>query len=94
MGDIILNPACDSCSCQGTVTTVVGSLGTISLSGGTNGVLCLAQAGNLLYLGGDFTTATDASGSVTRNNLACLDLTTQLWTSFDPNANDFVNATA
>ena len=43
---------------------------------------------NLIYVGGDFT----AASTITRNNLAAFDKYTQALTSWDPDANDLVNA--
>lgn len=43
--------------------------------------------GNVLYVTGAFTTVTDASGTVTRNHAASINMDTQLWTSWNPNLN-------
>lgn len=54
-------------------------------------VTALALAGGTLYVSGSFSSATDSSGTVTRNNIAALDGTTGLATSWDPNADAAVD---
>ena len=72
-----------------TVGVAVAPFGAVSVN---NQVLCIVQADNLLYIGGDFTTVTDASGTVTRNFAACIDLSTALFTSWNPNCSGRINA--
>jgi hypothetical protein len=52
----------------------------------------MKASGDLLYLVGNFTSVSDANGTHTRNNVACLNLTTQLFTSFAPNVAIWNNA--
>lgn len=47
----------------------------------------LDASGTLAYCAGTFTSVTDASGTYTRNRLACLNLSTGRWTSWNPNSN-------
>ena len=71
-----------------TVGVAVAPFGAVSVN---SQVLCMVQADNLLYIGGDFTTVTDASGTVTRNFAACIDLSTALFTSWNPNCGGRIN---
>ncbi len=49
-------------------------------------IYALKLVGTLLYVGGKFTQVTDGDGNtVTRNKLCCVDTTTGLLTSWDPN---------
>jgi hypothetical protein len=43
--------------------------------------------GTLAYIVGQFTSVDDASGTYSRSRAACLDLTTGLWTSWNPDLN-------
>ena len=52
------------------------------LSGGGNSVNCLAVAGELVYVGGDFTTC----GTKPRNRIAAVDAATGVASSWNPNA--------
>lgn len=69
-------------------------------SGAVNGinfnglVASIAVTGNVAYIGGNFSTVTDAGGAKTRNALCAIDLSTGLLTSWDPgcNAGSTVNA--
>jgi hypothetical protein len=70
-----------------TVTAAIGNNTGVYTNGAINS---LAVVGNLVYCGGQFTSVTDASGSLTRNNLACLNLTTGRWTTWNPNCNNAV----
>lgn len=69
--------------------SVVAAFGAVSVN---SEVRCMVRAGNLLYIGGAFTAVTDASGTVTRNRVACIDVSTALFTSWNPNSNALVNA--
>lgn len=71
-----------------TVGYSVAAFGAVSVNAR---VLCMVQAGNLLYIGGDFTSVTDASGTITRNRAACIDLSTALFTSWNPNCAGRIN---
>lgn len=65
---------------------------TLAINGVTfnNLIEGVAVIGHILYVGGQFTSVHDASGTLTRNRLAAVDLTTGLFTSWNPNANDRV----
>lgn len=54
--------------------------------------MALSEDGNILYIGGSFSSVTDSIDTYTRNNLAAIDLSTLTVTSWDPNANDTVYA--
>jgi hypothetical protein len=56
-------------------------------------VRALAISGSTIYAGGDFSGA-GSIGGADRNRIAALDTTTGSATSWDPNANSFVNALA
>ena len=53
-------------------------------------VMTVVETGNTIYIGGSFSSA----GGQSRNNIAALDATTGLATSWNPNANNQVNAIA
>ena len=76
------------------VVTVMASVGNntlVSVNGGVYSAVKVPSAtGLLLYVVGSFTTVRDASGAYTRNNAACLNVTTGLWTSWNPNASAVV----
>ena len=55
-------------------------------------VNALAVSGSNVYIGGLFSGANSINGSFTRNRLAAVDATTGNATSWDPNANNTVNA--
>jgi hypothetical protein len=75
-----------------TVSPAIANMGAVTVDQGV--VNCQAVDGNLLYIGGTFTTVTEANGTYTRNRLACLNLTTGLWTSWAPSTTVAVNAIA
>ena len=52
------------------------------------GVRSIVISGSVVYIGGDFTQI----GGITRNNVGAVDITTGLPTSWDPNADGYVNA--
>ena len=64
---------------------------TTSFNGTVYSVL---YVGNTVYVGGQFTAATDSSGTVTRNNAAAIDATTGQLLGWNPNANAPVRALA
>ncbi len=73
-------------SVSDTVTfTVASAFPDMSLVSLNNAINAMALSGDILYCVGAFTTVTDASGTVTRNAAAALDMTTGLWTSWNPN---------
>jgi hypothetical protein len=57
-------------------------------------VYSVVYAGNTVYLGGQFSAATDASGTVTRNNAAAIDASTGQLLAWNPNVNGAVRAIA
>lgn len=70
----------------GTITTRFSEL-TIN-----NGeVYSIAIDGNLAYIAGSFTSITDRNGTMRRNRLACIDLTTNTLTSWNPSSSSRVN---
>lgn len=68
-----------------TVDAAIGDLSAVRVNGR---VRAFHRISNLLYMGGDFTQVTDASGAVTRNKVACLDLATGLFTAWNPNVSN------
>lgn len=54
----------------------------------------MVLSGNVLVIGGPFTTVTDAGGVHTRNRLCGVDVTTGLVTAWDPNSNGEVTKVA
>lgn len=59
-----------------------GSWEAISgLSGGSDGVEAIAVSGNSVYVGGNFTTASNGGGSITVNGIAKWDASTGLWSA-------------
>lgn len=81
---------------QNPVTALDGSIVTYANPSAINGlqfnaqVRTMAVMGDTIYLGGDFTSVTDASGTKTRNYLCAVSLVTGLVTGFDPNMNGIV----
>jgi|GEM_PF-5363930 len=73
------------------VAPAYASLGAIRVN---NRVEALHREGDLLYMGGTFTSVTDASGTLTRNRAACLNLTTGLFTAWNPDVGGTVRAFA
>jgi hypothetical protein len=72
---------------------VVGPTPEVTAS--VNGtVYSVVYAGNTVYLGGQFSTATDSSGTVTRNNAAAIDASTGQLLPWNPDANASVRAIA
>ena len=66
---------------------------TPRLTASVNGtVYSVIQSGNTIYLAGAFTSATDGSGTVTRNNAAAIDVSTGQLTGWNPNVNGEVDA--
>ena len=64
---------------------------TLQFYGGE--VRAVAQIGNLIYVGGSFTSVGYGSGTIARSHLVALDATTGLHVpGFDPRADDDVNA--
>ncbi len=69
-----------------TVVPLVADLSAVTVGSATSVVYdMMVVDGYLLYVVGDFTTVTDASGTITRNRAACLDFSTGLWTAWNPN---------
>lgn len=68
------------------VLTVVASIANLSAVSVGGNVFAGVLIGPLLYIGGAFTQVTDSLGTITRNRLACLNLSTGLWTAWNPNA--------
>lgn len=62
----------------------------VKLGSDPGNVNALALSGSTIYIGGDF----DTVGVATRNNIAALDTSTGLATSWDPNADSTVEALA
>lgn len=73
-------------------SAVLSFLAGAAVNGVTfNGVIESADYHNgVLYVGGQFTSVHDAAGTHTRIHVAAIDLTTGLFTAFDPAANDRV----
>lgn len=64
-------------------------------SASVNGtVLSVVESGSTIYLGGTFTSATDGSGTLTRNNAAAIDVSTGRLTAWNPNVTGEVDAVA
>jgi hypothetical protein len=57
-------------------------------------VRSVVESGGLVYIGGTFSSATDGSGTVTRNNAAAFDVSTGLITSWNPDTNGEVDSLA
>lgn len=57
-------------------------------------VFAVAAAGNTIYVGGAFTRATDATGTVIRNHVAAVDANTGQLRAWNPNADGAVRALA
>ena len=72
------------------VVTVAPALASLAAVSVNNSVLWIEVVGSVAYIGGTFTSVTDASGTLTRNHAAALDLPTGLWTAWNPapNANN------
>jgi len=78
-------------------TVAVTSNVTLGLAGDlrVNGeVYDMVLEGSLLYIVGGFTQVTDTAGNLARANVACLNLTTYLFTSFNPGATGDVTLVA
>lgn len=65
---------------------VIGNFSSVSLNGACHQTW-VDPATNIAYIVGVFTTVTDATGTVTRNRAAAINLSTAKWTSWDPNIN-------
>jgi hypothetical protein len=70
---------------ESVVLTVVNAIGDNSLVKANGVVEDIHVVGALAYVVGAFTTVTDASGTYTRNYAACLNMSTGLWTAWNPN---------
>ena len=57
-------------------------------------VYSIVYAGDTVYIGGQFSAATDSSGTVTRNNAAAIDVDTGQLLAWNPNASGAVRAIA
>ena len=66
------------------VITVVNAIANMAAVGVSGSVADMVKVGTLLYIVGGFASVTDASGTITRTNAACLDLSTGLWTTWNP----------
>lgn len=64
-----------------TVLPAVASFAAIQVNGTVDD---MTVVGNLLYISGNFSSVTDSGGAKTRYSVACLDLSTALWTSWAP----------
>ena len=67
-----------------TVRPALASLAAVSVN---NSVYWIEVVGSVAYILGVFTSVTDASGTLTRNHAAALDLPTGLWTAWNPAPN-------
>lgn len=68
---------------------IVSSFASVGVTGGK--VNEMFTVGTLLYVFGTFTQVADAGGTHSRGNGARLDLTTALWDSWDPAADNTIN---
>ena len=64
--------------------TINNALANMSAVGVSGAIVDMVKVGTLLYIVGGFTSVTDASGTKSRSNAACLDLSTGLWAAWNP----------